>query len=296
MNLFYHRSVPSNVGDDLNAVLWPRLLPEYEHITVAEWLVGAGTIIDSRLQALPGRKLVLGAGCRPGTRRLGLAADTEFVGVRGRLSSAYLGLPDSAAACDPAFVVSRWTEYKAPRGDSVGLVPHIYSEGSCGIVAAAQAGGLEVISPRLAPDLFLRRLARCARVYCESLHGAILAEALGVPWVRVRISAHYYEGAGVSDFKWRDAFSILGRDTAPMNVLGLAPIKRSWPAMAVVMQPVQVLAENRLAGILYRMRDSDVFRLSSTERLAERVDDFMRRVEIVRRRAEMAMPAEGGLS
>lgn len=283
MNLFYHHTARGNVGDDFNDVLWPRLLPDLDRLDAAEWLVGAGTIIDRRLFALPGRKLVLGAGYRPRGRRPDFGSDVEFRAVRGYLSAQALGLPSATAACDPGFVVRRWPEVRGRSLGLVGLVPHVYSEDGSGISAAAAAAGLDVISPTLPPLEFLRRLSRCARVFCESLHGAIFADALRVPWARVLVSAHYYEGAGVSDFKWRDTFSVLGLEPRPANHVGLVPIKRSWPAMGVVIGPVQVLAENRLATLLYRLRDAAIFQLSPDERLQERVDDFLRRVEHVRR-------------
>jgi succinoglycan biosynthesis protein ExoV len=293
MNLFYHHPANGNVGDDLNAVLWPRLLPEFEQLTCAEWLVGAGTIIDRRLFALPGKKIVLGAGYRPAARCPRFGSDVEFAGVRGELTAQALGLGRRGAVCDPGFVVASWPEYQTDRrGSTVGLVPHIYSEDSSGMVAAAAAAGLDVISPRLSVDEFLRRLARCSRVYCESLHAAIFADSLRVPWARVLISAHYYEGRGVNDFKWRDAFSVMGVDVKPANVVGLVPIKRSWPAMGVLMHPVQVLAENRLATLLYRMRNADVFRLSDEGRVHERVDEFLRRVQALRQTAVEKVEAQ----
>jgi hypothetical protein len=98
----------------------------------------------------------------------------------------------------------------------------------------------------------------------------------------VLISAHYYEGRGVNDFKWRDAFSVMGVDVRPANLVGLVPIKRSWPAMGVIMHPVQLLAENRLATLLYRLRHAAIFQLSPEERLQERVGDFLRRVDYLR--------------
>ena len=282
MNLYYHRTAGGNVGDDFNLVLWPRLLPDMERIDAADWLLGVGTIIDRRVFALAGRKIVMGSGYRRESRAPEFGSDVEFRAVRGHLSAEALGLPASAAVCDPGFVVASWPEVAAARDGGVGLVPHVYSEEGSGIAAAAAAAGLEVISPRLPVHEFLRRLGGCARVYCESLHGAIFADALRVPWARVAISAHYYEGRGVSEFKWRDAFSVLDMPVKPINRIGLVPIKRSWPSMGTVMQPVQILAENRLAAQLHHMRDGDFFRLSSMERLHENVRELLHRVESLR--------------
>lgn len=282
MKIYFHRTAGGNVGDDFNLVLWPRLLPDLEAIEAADWLVGVGTIIDRRLFSLAGRKIVMGSGYRRDTGAPHFGVDVEFRAVRGLLSAEALGLDPSTAVCDPAFVVAGWPEARAGVGSGVGLVPHIYSEEGSGIAAAAEAAGLQVISPRLPVAEFLARLGGCARVYCESLHGAIFADALRVPWARVAISAHYYEGRGVNEFKWRDAFSVLGVDVTPVNRIGLVPIKRSWPAMGTVMRPVQVLAENRLAAQLHHMRDASFFRLSPEDRLRERVEVFLRRVQSLR--------------
>lgn len=282
MKLYYHRPARANVGDDLNAVIWREVFPEYPDFDMADWLIGAGTILDRRLHALPGQKLVVGAGYRPGQRTLRFGRDVFFAGVRGKLSAARLGLAPDRVACDPAFVFARHATGRSRTSGDVGFVPHIYSEERTGIAAAAAAAGLEVISPGLAPGEFVRRLDRCARVYCEAMHGAILADALRVPWARVRVSAHFYEGDGVNDFKWRDAFSVLGVDVTPVNQVGLVPLKRSWPAMGVILQPVQILAENRLASLLYRLRDAPLFQLSAEARLLERVDDFFQRVDRIR--------------
>ena len=103
---------------------------------------------------------------------------------------------------------------------------HVYTERWSKIVDVARDAGLSVISPTLSVREFLERLAGCSRVYCESLHAAIFADALRIPWTRVRISSHYYEGDGVSEFKWRDAFSITDVPTQSAIREVLIPIRR----------------------------------------------------------------------
>lgn len=291
MKVFYHHAAGGNVGDDLNAVLWQRLLPDLQQLETAQWLVGVGTILDRRLNPLAGRKIVMGSGLRPtlqpGTGQRDLWGDApwgdvRFAAVRGKLTAQQLGLGREVVLCDPGFLVGRvWPGYCATANgacsDRVGLIPHVYSGQWSQIAAAAADAGLDVISPTLPLETFLQRLGSCARVYCESLHAAIFADALRIPWARVRISSHYYEGKGVAEFKWRDAFSVVDTPVAPAVPAALIPLRRAW------LRPAQALAERRLVKMLMQRRDDEsVFRISAADRLHERVESLLSRVEQLR--------------
>lgn len=283
MKVFYHQAAGGNVGDDLNAVLWQRLLPDLQRLETAQWLVGVGTILDQRLNALAGRKIVMGAGLRP--NRSGHSDswnDVRFAAVRGKLTAQQLGLGRDVALCDPGFLVAKvWPKHAATRrsarSNRVGLVPHVYSEQWSSIAATATDAGLDVISPTLPLEAFLQRLGSCSRIYCESLHAAIFADALRIPWARVRISSHYYEGKGVAEFKWQDAFSVVDMPVASAVPATLIPLRRAW------LRPAQALAERRLVKLLIQRRDDEsVFGLSEADRLNEQVEGLLSRVEQLR--------------
>lgn len=281
MKVFYHQGASPNVGDDLNAILWAKLMPGLDQLRTADWLIGIGTILDERVNGLEGSKLVLGSGLRTAQSSSRFGADVRFAAVRGKHTAARLGLGADVALCDPGFLVSRLWPDRAPSGDRIGLVPHVYSTRMTEIERVATDAGIEVISPGLPIDEFLAKLKACARVYCESLHGAIFADALRVPWARVRICSHYYEGAGVSDFKWADTFSVLGLDSQPMNRLGLLPMKRTWQTLTRVLRPAQALAEKQLVRELQRKSGSSAFRLSARSVLEERVSRLWQRISEV---------------
>ncbi|NLG74873.1 MAG: glycosyltransferase [Xanthomonadaceae bacterium] len=288
MKVFYHKMNGGNVGDDMNATLWHRVLPELDELTTAAWLIGAGTIVDSRLNALHGPKIVMGSGVRLGAKRVAANGDVRFAAVRGYLSAAACGLEPSAAVCDPGFLVASVWPQDASRGEKIGFVPHVYSERYSSIVRAAADVGFEVISPTLDIERFLQALARCARVYTESLHGAIFADALRIPWARVCACSIYYEGREIADFKWSDAFSVVGLRAEAINRVGLLPIKRSWSAAREATRPLQALAERRLVRALNRRRDDpSVFQLSDAARLQERIDTLLARVQRLRSAAEV---------
>lgn len=287
MKVFYHQAAGGNVGDDLNAVLWQRLLPDLSQLTTAQWLIGVGTILDQRLNTLTGRKIVMGSGLRPDASQA-VHGDVRFAAVRGKLTAQRLGLGHDVALGDPGFLVGHvWPRNviaaDAAPADRVGLIPHVYSEQWSRISAVAADAGLEVISPTLPPEEFLRRLAGCGRVYCESLHAAIFADALRVPWTRVRICSHYYEGEGVAEFKWRDAFSILDMPVASATSTALIPIRRPW------LRPLQAIAERRLvSALLQRRDDASLFRLSQQDRLEERTQTLLSRVMQLRSADEVS--------
>ena len=281
MKVFYHRSATPNVGDDLNATLWSRLLPRLDAIATADWLIGIGTILDERINRLQGRKVVIGAGLRPAAVLPRFTGEVCFAAVRGEQSARLLDLPARAAVCDPGFLIGKaYPNLARSASTRVGFVPHVYSERWSGITHAAGAAGFHVISPSLPIDEFLERLCRCDRIYTESLHGAIFADALRIPWARMHICSRYYEGAGVADFKWRDAFSLLGVDTAPSNHLGLASTgSRPWWSARPELRPVQAALERRLVHALSRRQDDGaLFRLSPASRLEERCDRLLQLV------------------
>ncbi|MGI9132994.1 MAG: hypothetical protein ACR2I0_03480, partial [Rhodoferax sp.] len=74
---------------------------------------------------------------------------------------------------------------------------------------AAQVG-MVAINPRLPPVEVIGQLRGCSRVMAESLHGAICADALAIPWAPC-VLAHRF-----NDFKWRDWLATIDRPFRPM--------------------------------------------------------------------------------
>ncbi|MET0660372.1 MAG: polysaccharide pyruvyl transferase family protein, partial [Steroidobacteraceae bacterium] len=283
MRVFYHRSTTTNVGDDLNAVLWQRLVPHLDELRTADWLIGIGTILDERINRLSGRKVVMGAGLRPANVMPHLSGDVRFAAVRGEHTARLLNLPARTAVCDPGFLITRMyaPASPAPSTARVGFVPHVYSERWSQIAQTAAAAGFDVISPSLDIEEFLARLRACDRIYTESLHGAIFADALRIPWARMHVCSRYYEGAAVADFKWRDAFSVLGVETPPVNHVGLISTgSRPWWSARAELRPFQAMLERRLVQSLWQWReDEQLFRLSPASRLQERCERFLHLME-----------------
>ncbi|MEM6585790.1 MAG: polysaccharide pyruvyl transferase family protein, partial [Pseudomonadota bacterium] len=84
------------------------------------------------------------------------------------------------------------------------FVPHWEKMGDQVLLAAARSAGLEVVDPRQDPETVIQRLRSASKVIADSMHAAIIADALGVPWVPVATSRN------ISSFKWIDWASSLG--------------------------------------------------------------------------------------
>jgi len=222
MRLMYFKRDRGNFGDDLNAWLWPRVAPGFESSERAEWLVGIGTILDDRLFDLDGRKLICGSGFRPGTAVPPAPDDWSFLWVRGKVTAETFGLDVGLALGDPALLVAGQVESAKPGGGgAVGFMPHYRTTEVVDCATLCEQEGLVFIDPEAEVEQTLERFSQVERVICEAMHGAIVADALGKPWIRIRGRAWHSEGEEVSSFKWSDWASVFGVDPSPAMTLDL---------------------------------------------------------------------------
>lgn len=204
MDLFYFKSEDKNFGDELNARLLPALMPSaFGTGSPQGTLVGIGTILDDRLPENPGAKIVFGSGVRGLSRPAVLDKGWDIRFVRGPISAAITGAPFIA---DPAYAVRLLPEYKDTTAGSgpVGLMPHFGSLSAAPWASIAEHCGLAYIDPTGDVDEVLRQISACRGIVAEAMHGAILADALRVPWARLAAAAWRREGIHVHGLKWMD--------------------------------------------------------------------------------------------
>ena len=206
MKLVYFRGAHPNFGDDLNAVLWPALAPELFGPTAPapeHGVLGIGTIIG---MAAPGAErlhvMSSGVGYSPiepadPPRRLWC--------VRGPLSARALGADPDVALTDGAILSPRVITAPASSGETV-VAPHYESLLAGGWQAACAAAGMRLVDPTGAPEPVIQAIAAAKLVITESLHGAIVADTYGVPWIAFAASGNF------SVFKWTDWTRSVGVD------------------------------------------------------------------------------------
>ena len=184
MILYNWRGPVRNFGDELNTLLWPRLLPDFFDRNETTRFLGIGSILDDRHGAVP-VKLVAGSGYGGYEAPAGLDGSWIVHWVRGPRTARLLGLPPSLGIGDPASLVP--IAGLAPSRDNldIGFMPHFESAIRGAWAEAAAMAGITLIDPRDAPETVIAAISRCRVILSEALHGVIVADALRVPWIAI---------------------------------------------------------------------------------------------------------------
>ena len=213
MHLHYFRDPNGNFGDDLNPWLWNRLLPGFFDDDASELFVGIGTLLNHRLPAEP-RKHVFGSGVGYGD--LPVQDDRLVIhAVRGPMSAAALGVPASCAITDAAVLI-RLAGTPAPNPTArCGLIATGHSMLQFDWESVCRDAGIRFISCHWSVDRVLAEMNACEILLCEAMHGAIVADALRIPWVPISLYGRLLE------FKWRDWLASVKMEYVPQHITPL---------------------------------------------------------------------------
>ncbi len=187
----------ANFGDDLNLWLWPKLLPDFLDDSEEELFLGIGTVINHFVPEEP-VKIVLGSGVGYGRLPKTDPSLWTFYGVRGPLSAKALGLPPSFILGDPATLIRTMPLPEARRSHPVSFMPHWESALVGRWKDACDAAGIHHIDPAAPVEDVLADLRGTDLIITEAMHGAIVADALRIPWIAVSPLL------GMHAHKWND--------------------------------------------------------------------------------------------
>lgn len=221
MRLYYYQDSYGNFGDELNEWLWPRVLPPGFDRTDNALLLGVGTLIRQEVPE-SALKVVLGAGAGYGNLPR-LDERWRFYAVRGPRTAEVLGLPADLAMTDAAALVNALEPIASVR-HGVGFMPHHVSRDLYDWASLCRRVGLVYLDPRASVPKLLARIRTLKLVVAEAMHGAIVADALRVPWVPVRAYDH------INSFKWNDWTESLELKYEPADLPALADNHQLHPA------------------------------------------------------------------
>ncbi len=199
MQLYRWRGAARNFGDELNTLLWPRMLPGFFDDDPAEQFLGIGSVLDARHNTGV-VKLVAGAGYGGYQAPPGLDASWVIHWVRGPRTARLLGLPEACGLGDPAMLLPE----PCAGGQSIGFMPHFESLERGEWAEAAHVAGITLIDPRGDPAAILGAIGDCRLLLSEAMHGVIVADAMRVPWIALRPIVSMHRA------KWQDWADTLG--------------------------------------------------------------------------------------
>jgi succinoglycan biosynthesis protein ExoV len=185
MILYRWRGAVRNFGDELNTLLWPKLLPNFFDDDPAVRFLGVGSILDRRHDG-GGLKLVAGSGYGGYEALPRLDQSWIIHWVRGPRTAVRLGLPETLGFGDPASLLEQAGLTLPRTARDIGFMPHFESAAHGAWEAAAAMAGITLIDPRDDPTAVIAAMSRCRLLISEAMHGIIVADSLRVPWIAIQ--------------------------------------------------------------------------------------------------------------
>jgi hypothetical protein len=204
----------SNFGDEMSPLLFRALgyRVTWAPLSSAD-VTGVGSLLDLYLWARqPTTAVVWGSGLRAAStaqaREVIRRSVGTFAAVRGPRTRDALGLPVNTPLGDPGLLAPALLDGKTSRrGTHAVVIPHFrtWSHGaSRSQLKALTSLGYRVVAPNQDPVDVVQAISNSAIVYTSSLHGLIVADALGVPAALVRFANS--ELSREPEFKYLDYF------------------------------------------------------------------------------------------
>ena len=214
MKIHYYQDPKGNFGDDLNSWLWPLLLPKVFDDNESELFIGIGTLLNNRLPSLP-RKHVFGSGIGYGPPP---SVDSNLIvhAVRGYETARVLGLDANVVVTDSAVLVRTVDIDRSERTPHrIGFMPTGHSIQNNDWEAMCKKLGFHYISCHWTVEKTLFEMTSCSVLMTEAMHGAIVADALRIPWIPINCYGY------VLDLKWKDWLSSVNMTYQPQRITPL---------------------------------------------------------------------------
>lgn len=198
---YYLRWGGNNFGDNLNDIIFPKI-NIFNRINFEKknfnslpnnLYLGLGTLLTKKT---PSSLIVLGSGS-DGISKPKYALDYKF--VRGKLTIDFLGLSESTPVGDTAYFLKEFIQSHAltDKKFKIGIIPHWNTQ-------INKNFDCNIISPNQETENFIKEVSQCEFILAESMHGAICADILRIPFAPIII-----EKKNFCKFKWLDWASSL---------------------------------------------------------------------------------------
>ncbi|MBE9051485.1 polysaccharide pyruvyl transferase family protein [Nostocales cyanobacterium LEGE 11386] len=216
MKLFYFRFPKgiSNFGDNLNPWIWDQLLPGVFDEDKTTIFVGIGSLLNEYVPKAQ-KTAVFGSGVGYGKRLPAIDESWKIYCVRGQLSAKALGVASEFAVTDSAVLIRRLYKQVSSKVNQFAYMPHIDHaiRGDSTWKLICEQAGIAYIDPRWPIEQVLSAISQTEVLLAEAMHGAIVADALRVPWIPV------FSSTRMLPFKWQDWCSTIDIEYQPQYVM-----------------------------------------------------------------------------
>lgn len=256
-----YRGKQPNFGDELNAYLLPRLLPDFFDDLDDPLFLGIGSILNNQ-HPQQVRKIVFGSGYGGYVPKPELDEKWTIYSVRGPRTAAVLGLGAEKVSADLAVMMTLYRTPAPVKRHKASFMPHFESLNLSDWGGIAESAGLHFIDPRNPVEQVLAELEASEVVVTEAMHGAIVSDALRVPWVALRPvdPIHRFKW-----FDWAEALDIKLRPQpmVPASLYEFGMTRRAlgrgwWRYVRHFKAPLERIAfPNQAAAALLKASKSD---------------------------------------
>lgn len=212
MKLYAYRGVEPNFGDELNHLVWPRLLPGIFDEDPTTIFLGIGSILFDDHPA-NAKKIVMGAGFGGYTNLPNINDGSwQIHFVRGPQTASLLGIDPALALADAGILIRTVIDKPKRLPTNVSFMPHLSSLWRGNWHQACELANITLIDPRSDVNHILDQMLASTVVIAEAMHGAIIADALRVPWIAALPLQN------MNRMKWLDWTESLGIDYHPVSL------------------------------------------------------------------------------
>lgn len=186
LDLFFYRGSEPNFGDELNQWMWPRLIQDCWDRDDNTLFVGIGSVLETRFPS-DKLKIIFGAGYGAYGAAPTLNDTWKVFFVRGKNTAKTLGIAEDFGIGDSAILLrsllNQTQNNKPEKKYAVSFMPHFKSLSFGNWELAAKLAGINFIDPRQDVESIISQILASKHVLAEAMHGAIVADALRVPWI-----------------------------------------------------------------------------------------------------------------
>ncbi len=275
MKITYYQKDP-NFGDSLNPWLWPKLIPDFFDEDEKTVFFGIGSILGEKSFKDDVRKVVFGTGFVPEyhNRPSISHSNWDIYFVRGPRTAKMLNIPDTLALGDSAILLRTIVKPSPqPYQPVVSFMPHWESLRRGNWAETCRLANVNLIDPRQPVETILAELKRSKLVITEAMHGAIVSDALRIPWIPCLPLNNRHRG------KWLDWADSLG---VKLRWHRLWPSSLQEARLSVLRKPIAglpgsgLIQKSLIRSAAYGLaRLADASPQLSADRVIDRVTDAM---------------------